>query len=102
MVHEFTFDEPKHNPRKVAIAFVARHRATLPGASICRILEAKGLITSPDFIIKTGDQFAHLAASSRQLRQTDRIYLKVPGLVWYYLSAVFDDLSLNTADEKQN
>ncbi|MES0404381.1 MAG: DDE-type integrase/transposase/recombinase, partial [Hyphomicrobium sp.] len=59
-----------------------------------QLLKARGLITSPAFImIKAADEFKDKTTAINQLWQTDFTYLKVNGWGWYYLSTVLDDFS---------
>ncbi|PLW74835.1 hypothetical protein C0081_21165 [Cohaesibacter celericrescens] len=54
--------------------------------SVCRILKAHDMITSPAYIVVT-------AAAINQLWQTDFTYLKVIGWGWFCLSTILDDYS---------
>ena len=63
-------------------------------ASVCRLLKAHDLITSPAYIvIKAAEEFKDKTTAPNQLWQTDFTYLKVTGWGWCYLSTVLDDLS---------
>ena len=63
-------------------------------ASVCRLLKAQDLITSPAFVvIKVADEFTDKTTAPNQLWQTDFIYLKVIGWGWFYLSTILDDYS---------
>jgi transposase InsO family protein len=58
------------------------------------LLKARGLITSPAFILlKAADHFARPTTAVNQLWQTDFTYLRVVGWGWFYLSTVLDDFS---------
>ena len=66
----------------------------LSEASVYRLLKARGLVTSPAFIvIKAADKFTNPTTAINQLWQTDFTYLKVTGWGWFYLSTVLDDFS---------
>ncbi len=87
-------DEPDLSPREVAVAFTDRERSFVSEASVYRLLKARGLVTSPAFIvIKAADKFANPTTAVNQLWQTDFTYLKVTGWGWFYLSTVLDDFS---------
>lgn len=87
-------DEPDLSPREVAVAFTDRERSFVSEASVYRLLKARGLVTSPAFIVmKAADKFANPTSAINQLWQTDFTYLKVTGWGWFYLSTVLDDFS---------
>ncbi len=87
-------DEPELSPREIAVAFTDRERSFVSEATVYRLLKARGLITSPAFIVmKAADRFANPTTAINQLWQTDFTYLKVTGWGWFYLSTVLDDLS---------
>jgi transposase-like protein len=71
-------DEPDLSPREVA--FTDRERSFVSEASVYRLLKARGLVTSPTFIVmKAADKFANPTTVINQLWQTDFTYLKVTG-----------------------
>ena len=73
-------DEPDLSPREVAVAFTDRERSFVSEASVYRLLKARGLVTSPAFIVmKAADKFANPTTAINQLWQTDFTYLKVTG-----------------------
>jgi transposase-like protein len=73
-------DEPDLSPREVAVAFTDRERSFVSEASVYRLLKARGLVTSPAFIVmKAADKFANPTSAINQLWQTDFTYLKVTG-----------------------
>jgi len=87
-------DEPELSPREIAVAFTDRERSFVSEASVYRLLKARGLITSPAFIVmKAADTFANPTTAINQLWQTDFTYLKVTGWGWFYLSTILDDFS---------
>jgi len=87
-------DEPDLSPREVAVAFTDRQRSFVSEASVYRLLKARGLVTSPAFIVmKAAEKFANPTTAINQLWQTDFTYLKVTGWGWFYLSTVLDDFS---------
>jgi transposase InsO family protein len=91
---QLALDEPDRSPREVAVMFTDRERSFVSEASVYRLLKARGLVTSPAFIVmKAADQFANPTTAINQLWQTDFTYLKVTGWGWFYLSTVLDDFS---------
>jgi putative transposase len=93
-VLQLALEEPELSPREVAVTFTDRHNTFVSEASVYRLLKAKGLITSPAFILmKAADRFANPTTAINQLWQTDFTYLKVTGWGWFYLSTVLDDFS---------
>src|SRR5262245_47702000 len=44
-------NEPDLSPREVAVAFTDRQRSFVSEASVYRLLKARGLVTSPAFIV---------------------------------------------------
>lgn len=87
-------EEPDLSPREVAVAFTDRAHSFVSEASVYRLLKARGLVTSPAFIVmKAADKFANPTTAINQLWQTDFTYLKVTGWGWFYLSTVLDDFS---------
>src|SRR4029453_9875806 len=91
---ELALDEPDLSPREIAVAFTDRERSFVSEASVYRLLKARGLVTSPAFIVmKAADKFVNPTTAINQLWQTDFTYLKVTGWGWFYLSTVLDDFS---------
>jgi putative transposase len=91
---QLALDEPDRSPREIAVAFTDRERSFVSEASVYRLLKARGLVTSPAFIVmKAADRFANPTTAINQLWQTDFTYLKIIGWGWFYLSTVLDDFS---------
>jgi transposase InsO family protein len=91
---KFALDEPELSPREIAFGFTDKQKSFVSEASVYRILKARGLITSPAFIVmKAADKFANPTTAINQLWQTDFTYLKVASWGWYFLSTVLDDFS---------
>ena len=91
---QLALDEPDRSPREIAVIFTDRERSFVSEASVYRLLKARGLVTSPAFIVmKAADTFANPTTAINQLWQTDFTYLKVIGWGWFYLSTVLDDFS---------
>jgi transposase InsO family protein len=93
-VIDLALKEPELSPRELATAFVDQQQYFVSEASVYRLLKARGLITSPAFILlKAADHFAQPTTAINQLWQTDFTYLRVIGWGWFYLSTVLDDFS---------
>jgi putative transposase len=93
-VIDLALKEPELSPRELAAAFVDQHQYFVSEATVYRLLKARGLITSPAFILlKAADRFAQPTTAVNQLWQTDFTYLRVIGWGWFYLSTVLDDFS---------
>jgi transposase InsO family protein len=91
---KFALDEPELSPREIAFGFTDKEKSFVSEASVYRILKARGLITSPAFIVmKAADKFTNPTTAINQLWQTDFTYLKVASWGWYFLSTVLDDFS---------
>ena len=91
---QLALDEPDRSPREIAVTFTDRERSFVSESSVYRLLKARGLVTSPAFIVmKAADTFANPTTAINQLWQTDFTYLKVIGWGWFYLSTVLDDFS---------
>ena len=91
---ELALQEPERSPRELATAFAGQQRYFVSEASVYRLLQARGLITSPAFILlKAAGCFAQPTTAVNELWQTDFTYLRVAGWGWFYLSAVLDDFS---------
>jgi transposase InsO family protein len=91
---QLALDQPDPSPREIAVAFTDRERSFVSEASVYRLLKARGLVTSPAFIVmKAADKFTNPTTANNQLWQTDFTSLKVTGWGWFYLSTVLDDFS---------
>jgi len=91
---QLALDAPELSPREIAVTFTDRERLFVSEASVYRLLKARGLVTSPAFIVmKAAETFANPTTAINQLWQTDFTYLKVIGWGWFYLSTVLDDFS---------
>ena len=94
MIVKLALDEPTLSPRELAVRFTDTEKYFVSEASVCRLLKAHDLITSPAFIvIKAADEFKDKTTAPNQLWQTDFAYLKVIGWGWFYLSTILDDFS---------
>ena len=66
---EFALDEPDLSPREIAFGFTDKEKSFVSEASVYRILKARGLITSPAFIVmKAADKFANPTTAINQHR----------------------------------
>jgi putative transposase len=71
-VIDLALKEPEWSPRELATAFVDQQQYFVSEASVYRLLKARGLITSPAFILlKAADHFAQPTTAINQLWQTD-------------------------------
>jgi putative transposase len=93
-VIEIALDCPEKSPRELAFHIIDYHQWFISESSVYRILKAKGLITSPTYIvIQASDRFKDPPARVNELWQTDFSYLKVVHWGWYYLTTILDDYS---------
>ena len=77
---ELALKESALSPREVAARFVDQRRYFVSEASVYRLLKARGLITSPAFILlQAAARFAQPTTAPNQLWQTDFTYLRVVG-----------------------
>ena len=93
-VIDMALDKPDLSPREVAVTFTDERSYFISEASVYRLLKARGLITSPAYIVmKAANEFKDKTTAPNQLWQTDFTYLKVNVWGWYYLSTILDDFS---------
>jgi len=93
-VIDMALDKPDLSPREVAVTFTDERSYFILEASVYRLLKARGLITSPAYIVmKAANEFKDKTTAPNQLWQTDFTYLKVNVWGWYYLSTILDDFS---------
>jgi len=93
-VVSLALDQPERSPRELATAFTDQRGYFVSESSVYRLLKARGLITSPAFILmQAADRFSQPTTAINQLWQTDFTYFKVIGWGWFYLSTVLDDYS---------
>lgn len=91
---ELALEHPQLSPRELACKLTDEQRVFISESSVYRILKARGLITSPAYILlQAADEFSNKTAFVHQLWQTDFTYFKILGWGWYYLSTILDDYS---------
>jgi transposase InsO family protein len=91
---ELALEHPQLSPRELAWKLTDEQRVFISESSVYRILKARGLITSPAYILlQAADEFSNKTAFVHQLWQTDFTYFKILGWGWYYLSTILDDYS---------
>jgi putative transposase len=74
-VVDLALQEPELSLRELAMAFVGQRRYFVSEASVYRLIKARGLITSPAFILlKAADRFAQPTTAVNQLWQ-NRLHL---------------------------
>ena len=77
-VIETALEYPERSPRELAFHITDYHEWFISESSIYRILKAKGLITSPAYIlIQASERFKDPSARVNELWQTDFSFLKV-------------------------
>ena len=73
---QLALDEPTLSPRELAVRFTEADKYFVSEASVYRLLKARGLITSPAFIvIKAAAEFKDKTTAPNQLWQTDFTYV---------------------------
>lgn len=93
-VVEFALEHEDLSPRELAVKITDERGWFISESSVYRILKARGLITSPAWIVMSAaDEYSNKTTAVHQLWQTDFTYLKVISWGWYYLSSVLDDYS---------
>lgn len=93
-VVELALELPHMSPRELAFWITDNKNYFISESSVYRILKARGLITSPAYIVmRASDEFKDKTTRPNQMWQTDFTYFKIIGWGWYYLSTVLDDYS---------
>ena len=94
LVVETALEHPEKSSREVACLMTDTHKRFISESSAYRILKAKGLITSPAFMLShAADEYKDKTARVNEMWQTDFTYFKIAGWGWYYLSTILDDYS---------
>jgi len=82
------------SPRELACHYTDEKRYFVSESSVCRILKAADLITSPAYILMSAsDAFKDPTHRVHEMWQTDFTYFRIINWGWYYLSTVLDDFS---------
>ena len=91
---ELALEQSELSPRELAVRFTDERRYFVSEATVCRLLKAHDLITSPAcVVIKAADRFHTQTTRPNEMWQTDFTYFKIIGWGWMYLSTVLDDYS---------
>jgi putative transposase len=94
LIVETALEYPERSPREIAFLYTDVYKRYVSESSVYRILKARGLITTPAFMLmKASDEFKDKTHRVNEMWQTDFTYFKIPGWGWYYLSTVLDDHS---------
>ena len=94
LVVEVALEHPVLSPRELAVKLTDEQRVFISESSVYRILKAKGLVTTPAYILlSASNEFRDKTAFVHQMWQTDFTYFKILGWGWYYLSTILDDYS---------
>ena len=90
LVAAVALEYPELSPRELACKLTDEQQIFIWESSVYRILKAKGLITTPAYILlSASNEFKDKTAFVHQLWQTDFTYFKILGWGWYYLSTTF-------------
>jgi transposase InsO family protein len=91
---EFALEHEDLSPRELAFKITDDKGWFISESSVYRILKARGLITSPAWIVMSAaDEFKNKTTRPNQLWQNDFTYFKIIGWGWFYLSTILDDYS---------
>lgn len=94
LVVEVALEYPELSPRELSCKLCDAQQLFISESSVYRILKAKGLITTPDYILMAaGNEFSQQTLFVHEMWQTDFTYFKILGWGWYYLSTILDDYS---------
>lgn len=94
LVVEIALDHPVLSPRELSVKITDEQKIFISESSVYRILKAKGLITTPAYVLTAAsNEFKHKTQFVHELWQTDFTYFKILGWGWYYLSTILDDFS---------
>ena len=91
---ELALDQSELSPRQLAVRFADKQRYFVSEATVCRLLKAHDLITSPsEVVIKAADRFHTQTMRPNEMWQTDFVYFTIIGWDWIYPSTVLDGFS---------
>ncbi len=94
LVVELALEHTELSPRELSVKITDEQKIFISESSIYRILKAKGLITTPAYILlSASNEFKNKTNFVHELWQTDFTYFKILGWGWYYLSTILDDYS---------
>jgi putative transposase len=94
LVVELALEHTQLSPRELSVKITDEQKIFISESSVYRILKAKGLITTPAFILlSASNEFKNKTQFVHELWQTDFTYFKILGWGWYYLSTILDDFS---------
>ncbi|MFI5154266.1 MAG: IS3 family transposase [Chitinophagales bacterium] len=94
LVVELALEYPELSPRELSCRLCDAQQLFISESSVYRILKAKGLITTPDYILMAAsNEFCEQTVFVHQMWQTDFTYFRILGWGWYYLSTILDDYS---------
>ncbi len=94
LVVELALEHTELSPRELSVKLTDEQKIFISESSVYRILKAKGLITTPSFILlSASNEFKNKTRFVHELWQTDFTYFKILGWGWYYLSTILDDFS---------
>jgi putative transposase len=92
LVVELALEHTELSPRELSVKITDEQKIFISESSIYRILKAKGLITTPAYILlSASNEFKNKTNFVHELWQTDFTYFKILGWGWYYLSTILDD-----------
>jgi len=91
---ELALDQSELSPRQLTVRFADKQRYFVLEATVCRLLKAHDLITSPsEVVIRAADRFHTQTMRPNEMWQTDFVYFTIIGWDWIYPSTVLDSLS---------
>lgn len=94
LVVEIALDYPTLSARELSVKLTDEQQVFISESSIYRILKARGLITTPAYVLMSaGKEFTKKTHFVHEMWQTDFTYFKILGWGWYYLGTILDDYS---------
>jgi putative transposase len=91
---ELALEQSELSPRELAVRFTDERHYFVSEATVCRLLKAHDLITSPAYVVvKAAAEFHTKTTRPNEMWQTDFTYFKIIGWGWMYLSTALDDFS---------
>ena len=94
LVVGIALEYPSLSPRELSCKLSDVKKLFISESSVYRMLKAKGLITSPAYILlAAGNEFSNKPCFVHEMWQTDFTYFKILCWGWYYLSTIMDDYS---------